>query len=140
MTARELYRRSSEMRAFVEVWVTGRECPIPLLDYLLEHDLSNPAEAVRWAIENDLCSWFGSGVHRPFLRSGQRQAIPDNCHWPKFLHLVYEGHTYAALSGGDGVNATMRRLPKTEDELDRCRNLVLNFLDSWQEESSDDRS
>jgi hypothetical protein len=47
--ASTLYTVSSEFRSLIALWETEGRCPVPLVDYLLEHDLTAAAEACRWA-------------------------------------------------------------------------------------------
>lgn len=49
--ARSLYEVSSEFRAMLQTWVRERECPVPMIDMLLENGLERQADACRWAID-----------------------------------------------------------------------------------------
>jgi len=53
VTATELYERDEYFRKFVAYWVEHRRCPLELVDYLLDRDMSGPAECARWAHEGD---------------------------------------------------------------------------------------
>lgn len=65
LTARRLYDTDATMRAFIASWDAERRCPMPLVDFLLEHGLSSAAEAARWAATKgdrpvlDPCRYLG---------------------------------------------------------------------------------
>lgn len=39
------------LQAFLTTWWEEKEIPVPLIDYLMDHDLQGPAECVRWRAE-----------------------------------------------------------------------------------------
>jgi hypothetical protein len=49
LTCSSLYVSDPTVRALIDVWVTERRCPLPLVDALLEYGLTNAAECARWA-------------------------------------------------------------------------------------------
>lgn len=48
MTAAELYEHDAGFRGFLAVWDENRRCPLELVDYLLDRDMTGPAECARW--------------------------------------------------------------------------------------------
>jgi hypothetical protein len=48
-TARELYDRDDTFRAGIAAWVEEKRCDLRLVDLLMEHGLTGPADAARWA-------------------------------------------------------------------------------------------
>lgn len=48
-SAVELYAVSGEFRALIAYWDQHRRCPLPLVDFLLEHGLESQADVCRWA-------------------------------------------------------------------------------------------
>ena len=49
MTATKLYDIDPEFKSFIACWITDRCCPEPLVDWLLDREEYELAEAARWA-------------------------------------------------------------------------------------------
>lgn len=49
LTAVAAYRCDHEFRGLVDVWVSERRCPVPLVDRCLELGLDRAADCARWA-------------------------------------------------------------------------------------------
>lgn len=121
LTAAELYARSAEMRAFVASWVEHRRCPLPFVDYLLEHELPVAAEAARWAAtEEDRSGWTDAKGGHELIGPYPGQQI-QNHWWYATIDTVHARdvplyHIHKHLRKGDAKN--------TEEA-------ILWLLDNW---------
>lgn len=119
--ARALDDLSAEFRAFLAVWDKGRRCPLPLVDFLLEHGLESQAEAARWCAGGPTNPVFDPS---PGERGGECGPYPSK---------MGRGWMFRPLASGERCLRPHRVPGITEDiEVLTPIDAILAMLDAWR--------
>jgi hypothetical protein len=78
MTVYDLYG-GYELKGFLSHWDEYRRCPVPLIDFLLDHGLEDPAACARWCAERP-----DYPVYYPDFEGGERGGTCGP--YPGFMH------------------------------------------------------
>lgn len=127
MTAADLYQTDSTFRRAIDEWVENRRCDLRLVDYLIELDMVNQAEACRWA---------ATEPERPAYESEELCGPMPTYDYSTDGH--YDPYWYwMTISYSDVVesdNVPFGRVPKTT-EFNFCHTAqlaILWLLDNWR--------
>lgn len=124
-TAAELYAVSSDFRSLLSLWEAERHCPVPLVDFLLEHGLEGPAECCRWASkQNRVGYWRGhvsAGIYPCFNE------------WTRMWYWLVNDKQWGAAYD---IDVQFLRGPvatnSNEDQVGTVIDALLWLLDRWK--------
>lgn len=132
-----LYTADGALRGFFAFWKRQRRCPLELVDYLLDRDLSGPAEAARWAATAPVRHVPGS-----FKKSGPfPYRIKPSAQWPKRLRATRRA--WSLYENADELRLAPDYVPMEsvidpgafDNESNRCRvidDALLLLLNHWR--------
>jgi hypothetical protein len=122
LNATTLYTLDSTFKYFIDLWDQERECPVPLVDVLLEAGLDKQAEVARWCSEQESRPVFSPIGEEKGGRCGVYPTASSREDW-----------YFAPFQDGYFVLKAAHRLPGNGENISDTTptKTILKLLDTW---------
>lgn len=125
-TANSLYKTCTTLRGFIASWVKEKRCPLPLVDYFLEHDMVSQAECARWCATQPMRRVFNAPTKLSYPYPARSGDVND----PWWFYRVDDGMFTMASEDIDADDMPRSHISKWVEAKTR-KQCILNLLDAW---------